>query len=172
MVTRPRSASVQAMRGYMPPNGLRTVSLLVTDVTFGTPFAISATLMICVASGTVPFSVTAPSFAVTLILPALISLCFPMAAYTLRRSTRSAFLPFPGAVAPDASVADPAAALAGALAAELFCDQAFIDSATIIVPIASARAEIVCKEVSVVLAGKRIRSRIFESQRAAVANSL
>ena len=65
---------------YMPPNGFFTVSLLVTDVTPGTPRAIASTLLICVASVTVPFSVTAPSFAMTLMSPALISLYFPMAA--------------------------------------------------------------------------------------------
>src|ERR1700710_1318522 len=70
---------VPTMADYMPPNGFSTVSLLVTEVTPGTPFAISAALPTWEASVTVPFSVTAPSFATTLIFPALISLCFTMA---------------------------------------------------------------------------------------------
>jgi len=61
---------------YMPPNGFFTVSLLVTDVTPGTPRAIASARPIWAASVTVPFSVTAPSFAMTLMSPALISLYF------------------------------------------------------------------------------------------------
>ena len=55
----------------MPPNGFFTVSLLVTDVTPGTPLAIASALPIWAASVTVPFNVTAPSFAMTLMSPAL-----------------------------------------------------------------------------------------------------
>jgi hypothetical protein len=76
-----RDALMRVARAhYCPPNGFFTISLLVTDITPGTPFEISATLSVCAASATVPSSVTAPSFAMTLMLPASISLCFTMAA--------------------------------------------------------------------------------------------
>src|SRR5579864_7775081 len=75
----PRRTPVPTTAAYMPPNGFCTVSLLVTEVTPGTPCAISATLPTWEASVTVPVSVTAPSLATTLIFPALISLCFEMA---------------------------------------------------------------------------------------------
>jgi hypothetical protein len=109
----PRRAPVPTTAAYMPPNGFSTVSLLVTEVTPGTPFAISATVPTWEASVTVPLSVTAPSFATTLILPALISLCFTMALYTCRRSARFALRPVAGAAEPDAVIADAPGALAG-----------------------------------------------------------
>ena len=124
---------VPTIETYMPPNGFCTVNLLVTEVTPGTPFAMSATLATCEASVTVPFSVTAPSFATTLIFPALISFCFTIAPYTCLRSARLAFLPVAGA-------AEPGAAIAGALAGSLVWDHALSDTAMIATPTASVHA--------------------------------
>jgi hypothetical protein len=73
-------------------------------------------------------SVTTPFFARTLMLPALMDLSVPMAAYTFRRSARSAGLPT-GAAAPGAAIADAACALAVALAAAWGCDNALMDAA-------------------------------------------
>src|SRR6185437_15826974 len=75
-----RRMSARQEVAYIPPSGFRTVSLLLTDVTPATPLAISATLPTCEGSVTEPVSVTAPSLAITLMLPALISVCLPMAA--------------------------------------------------------------------------------------------
>src|SRR5689334_11893261 len=66
----PTSPDVRAV--YSPSNGFCTISLLVTEVTPGTPFAISATSLTCEASVTVPLSVTTPPLATMLMLPALI----------------------------------------------------------------------------------------------------
>ncbi len=63
-----------------PPNGFLTVKLLFTDVTPRTPLTISVTLSICDASTTVPPSGTLLPLATILMFPALISLCFTMAA--------------------------------------------------------------------------------------------
>jgi hypothetical protein len=93
-------------------------------------------LSICAASVTVPFSVTAPSLAMTLILPALISLYFEMAAYAFRRSARFAFLPVSGVAAPDATIADAAETLAGAPDAAPFWAHAFTETATTNAPTA------------------------------------
>ncbi|VXB10922.1 hypothetical protein BURKHO8Y_10457 [Burkholderia sp. 8Y] len=92
--------------------------MLVTDVTPATPLAISSTWLICEASLTVPPSVTAPSFAMTLISPALISFCLLIAAYTFLRSARFAFLPAAGEALSEAAVADAS----GVLAVSPVCD--------------------------------------------------